>query len=304
MNIVRQAPAKVNLFLRMNGRREDGYHLLFSAMQTIGIYDTVKLEVLPSAPSQKPKIDFKSNLPYLTADPKKNTAVKAAVLFLDAIDEAYDVSIEIEKNIPSQAGLGGGSSDGAAVLMALDELLPGRVLPEQLLSMAVKIGADVPFFLKGGTMLCEGVGEVMTDLPNLANIPMLILKPSAGVSTPKCYAKFDEMGLSGISDQEKSSILREFRSDISMTSPCMCVRNSATLWKNDLQIPAMLEVPCMQEGLDLMWRNGAVFSAMSGSGSALFGLFETEEQIDALLSTPEIQRLIKEKWWVCKTTTI
>ena len=304
MNIVRQAPAKVNLFLRMNGRREDGYHLLFSAMQTIGIYDTVKLEVLPSAPSQKPKIDFKSNLPYLTADPKKNTAVKAAVLFLDAIDEAYDVSIEIEKNIPSQAGLGGGSSDGAAVLMALDELLPGRVLPEQLLSMAVKIGADVPFFLKGGTMLCEGVGEVMTDLPNLANIPMLILKPSAGVSTPKCYAKFDEMGLSGISEEEKSSILREFRSDISMTSSCMCVRNSATLWKNDLQIPAMLEVPCMQEGLELMRRNGAVFSAMSGSGSALFGLFETEEQIDALLSTPEIQRLIKEKWWVCKTTTI
>ncbi len=303
MRIVQETPAKVNLFLRMDGKREDGYHLLFSAMQTIAIYDTIKVEVQPSMDIRRPDILFTSNCPFLTNDPKKNTAVKAAKLFLETMDECYQISIELDKRIPSQAGLGGGSSDGAAVLLALDELFPGRVSEEQLLSMATRIGADVPFFLKKGTMLCEGVGEIMTDLPDFSHIPMLILKPNAGVSTPRCYAKFDELNLPTISTNEKFAIIQSIQQEINVPTAIDRARYCSPLWKNDLQIPAMTEVPCMQEGLDLMERSGAFFSSMSGSGSALFGLFEKEEQIDQLLSSHSISVLREAGWWVCKTMT-
>lgn len=303
MKIVKQAPAKVNLFLRMDGKREDGYHLLYSVMQTVSVYDTIEVETLEKE-NAEPRVRFSSNCRFLTNDPKKNTIVKAASLFLPYIEEENcDISIFLDKKIPSQAGLGGGSSDAATVLLALNELFPGRVSKEELENMAVNIGADVPFFLEGGTVLCQGIGEIRTSLPPMRGIPMLLLKPAEGVSTPRCYAKFDEMGRPPMSENEKTELYQAMMEE-GENDPLFRARRGQKLWKNDLQEPAMTEVPVMQEGLALLSRGGALFSAMSGSGSALFGLFEKEEMIDRILSSKELHDLIKQGWWVQKAGTV
>ena len=303
MKIVKQAPAKVNLFLRMDGKREDGYHLLYSVMQTVSVYDTIEVETLEKE-NAEPRVRFSSNCRFLTNDPKKNTIVKAASLFLPYIEEENcDISIFLDKKIPSQAGLGGGSSDAATVLLALNELFPGRVSKEELENMAVNIGADVPFFLEGGTVLCQGIGEIRTSLPPMRGIPMLLLKPAEGVSTPRCYAKFDEMGRPPMSENEKTELYQAMLEERE-NDPLFRARRGQELWKNDLQEPAMTDVPVMQEGLALLSRGGALFSAMSGSGSALFGLFEKEEMIDRILSSKELHDLIKQGWWVQKAGTV
>ena len=303
MKIVKQAPAKVNLFLRMDGKREDGYHLLYSVMQTVSVYDTIEVETLEKE-NAEPRVRFSSNCRFLTNDPKKNTIVKAASLFLPYIEEENcDISIFLDKKIPSQAGLGGGSSDAATVLLALNELFPGRVSKEELENMAVNIGADVPFFLEGGTVLCQGIGEIRTSLPPMRGIPMLLLKPAEGVSTPRCYAKFDEMGRPPMSENEKTELYQAMMEE-GENDPLFRARRGQELWKNDLQEPAMTEVPVMQEGLALLSRGGALFSAMSGSGSALFGLFEKEEMIDRILSSKELHDLIRQGWWVQKAGTV
>lgn len=304
MKIVKQAPAKVNLFLRMDGKREDGYHLLYSVMQTLSIYDTIEVETVPKE-GNEPQIRFSSNCHFLTNDPKKNTIVKAATLFLPYLKkENIDLSIYLDKQIPSQAGLGGGSSDAATVLLALDELFPGRVTKEELATMATKIGADVPFFLDGGTVLCQGIGEIRTTLPALSGIPMLLLKPTEGVSTPRCYAKFDELALPPVSEKEKEELYQAMLEKEDGEDLLCRVRRSLDLWKNDLQEPAMTDVPVMNKGLALLSEGGALFSAMSGSGSALFGLFEKEEQIDRLLASKEIRELEKQGWWIRKAETV
>ncbi len=303
MKIVKQAPAKVNLFLRMDGKREDGYHLLYSVMQTVSVYDTIEVETLEKE-NAEPRVRFSSNCRFLTNDPKKNTIVKAASLFLPYIEEENcDISIFLDKKIPSQAGLGGGSSDAATVLLALNELFPGRVSKEELENMAVNIGADVPFFLEGGTVLCQGIGEIRTSLPPMRGIPMLLLKPAEGVSTPRCYAKFDEMGRPPMSENEKTELYQAMLEERE-NDPLFRARRGQELWKNDLQEPAMTDVPVMQEGLALLSRGGALFSAMSGSGSALFGLFEKEEMIDRILSSKELHDLIRQGWWVQKAGTV
>ncbi len=303
MKIVKQAPAKVNLFLRMDGKREDGYHLLYSVMQAVSVYDTIEVETIEKE-NAEPRVRFSSNCRFLTNDPKKNTIVKAASLFLPYIEEENcDISIFLDKKIPSQAGLGGGSSDAATVLLALNELFPGRVSKEELENMAVNIGADVPFFLEGGTVLCQGIGEIRTSLPPMRGIPMLLLKPAEGVSTPRCYAKFDEMGRPPMSENEKTELYQAMLEERE-NDPLFRARRGQELWKNDLQEPAMTDVPVMQEGLALLSRGGALFSAMSGSGSALFGLFEKEEMIDRILSSKELHDLIKQGWWVQKAGTV
>ena len=295
-----QAPAKVNLFLRMDGKREDGYHLLFSCMQTLSLYDEITVKVLP-VEGNSTGVSFSSNCSFLTSDPKKNTAVAAAVGFLEKLlPEQYSISIDLQKNIPSQAGLGGGSSDAAAVLKAMDALFPGRVSKDELADIAVSIGADVPFFLCGGTVLCSGIGEIMVPMPDLSGLPMLLMKPQRGVSTPACYKAFDAMNGEGISDAEKRILIRGLNAP---SDPEDRLIEACSAWSNDLQNPAIQSVPEIQDGLDLLSRSGAVFSAMSGSGSAVFGIFKDEKTIDRLMGSPEYSRLIAQGWWARRALT-
>ncbi len=301
MKSEKRAPAKVNLFLRMAGRREDGYHLLFSCMQTLSIYDEIKIEVKPETETET-RVLFASDCGFLTSDPKKNTAVAAAVRFLEKLaPERYTVSIDLKKNIPSQAGLGGGSSDAASVLLALDELFPGRVTREELEQIALSIGADVPYFLYGGTALCEGVGEIVTPMPALPGLPMLLMKPGRGVSTPACYRAFDEMGGAGISEEEKEVLVRGLQEQVPVKDRLL---SASRAWTNDLQAPAIGSVPEIEDGIRLLQAGGAAFAAMSGSGSCVFGIFEDEERIDALTDSPDFLSLIEEGWWAEKVYTV
>ena len=294
-----KAPAKVNLFLRMDGKREDGYHLLYSCMQTLSLYDEIEVSV---GESDETGVSFFSDCGFLSSDPKKNTAVAAAVRFMERLGpEKYAVSIGLQKNIPSQAGLGGGSSDAAAVLLAMDRLFPGKVSKEELSEIALSIGGDVPFFLCGGTALCEGVGEILTPMPDLSGLPMLLLKPQRGVSTPFCYKAFDAMGAGNISEEEKKTLKEDL---LCGTDPKERLIKARCSWTNDLQAPAIQSVPEIQDGLDLLSEGGALFSAMSGSGSAVFGIFEKEEDIRRLMGSPEFLRLKNDGWWSAVAKTI
>ena len=193
MRVVKKAPAKINLYLYLPGRREDGYHLIDSCMQALSLYDEVAVDVKTKEEGGTGKIEIRTEAEYLQSDPTKNTAYRAAVLFQQNMKQKdCDICITLTKNIPAQAGLGGGSTDGAAVLLALSEMFPDEATEEELLEMAVKVGADVPFFLKGGTVQCEGIGEVMHEAEPLTGLPILLLKPKPGVSTLACYKKFDE----------------------------------------------------------------------------------------------------------------
>ncbi len=283
----------------MDGKREDGYHLLYSCMQTLSLYDEIEVSV---GESDETGVSFFSDCGFLSSDPKKNTAVAAAVRFMERLGpEKYAVSIGLQKNIPSQAGLGGGSSDAAAVLLALDRLFPGKVSKEELSEIALSIGADVPFFLCGGTALCEGVGEILTPMPDLSGLPMLLLKPQRGVSTPFCYKAFDAMGAENIREEEKKAL----KEDLSYgADPKERLIRAGRSWTNDLQAPAIQSVPEIQDGLDLLSEGGALFSAMSGSGSAVFGIFEKEEDIRRLMGSPEFLRLKNDGWWSAVAKTI
>lgn len=283
----------------MDGKREDGYHLLYSCMQTLSLYDEIEVSV---GESDETGVSFFSDCGFLSSDPKKNTAVAAAVRFMERLGpEKYAVSIGLQKNIPSQAGLGGGSSDAAAVLLAMDRLFPGKVSKEELSGIALSIGADVPFFLCGGTALCEGVGEILTPMPDLSGLPMLLLKPQRGVSTPFCYKAFDAMGAENIREEEKKAL----KEDLSYgADPKERLIRAGRSWTNDLQAPAIQSVPEIQDGLDLLSVGGALFSAMSGSGSAVFGIFEKEEDIRRLMGSPEFLRLKNDGWWSAVAKTI
>lgn len=302
MRSTKKTPAKVNLFLYMTGLREDGYHLLYSCMQTISLYDDVEVEWLEDGSGQ---VLFTTDREELSIRPEKNTCVRAARTFLDAISEKHvDIRIHLTKRIPSQAGLGGGSSDAAAVLLALNDMAPAPLSMETLCDVAVKIGADVPFFLFGGTALCEGVGEIITPLPPLTGLPMLIMKPKEGVSTPGCYARFDEKGEFWKPDDKDRAAMDAFFRDDSGKDSLTRVKDACSLWGNDLEAPAFLDAPSMQAAFPLMRKHGAVYVAMSGSGSAVFGIFEKESQIDALLEDADTEALAAQDWFIEKVFTV
>lgn len=298
MRRICQAPAKINLFLFMTGYRNDGYHLLSSVMQTISLYDeiTVEADKLPSGEATGIVLSSDKDL---SCPMEKNTAYRAADLFFKEIaDGPYDVKIRINKTIPSQAGLGGGSSDAASVLLALNDMFPDRISNDDLSRIALSIGADVPFFLSGGTVLCEGVGEILHPGTPLSGLPVVILKPVGGVSTKDCYARFDAIGKLHEYSEEEKKALEEFLHPSSGILPAERIRKASGLWGNDLEKPAMQDVPAMKEGIGLLKNAGAVYAAMSGSGSAVFGIFESKDPVQKLLESEEIAKLKNENWFV------
>ncbi|MBP5491934.1 MAG: 4-(cytidine 5'-diphospho)-2-C-methyl-D-erythritol kinase [Clostridiales bacterium] len=304
MKKTQQAPAKINLFLYMTGRREDGYHLLSSVMHTISLYDTITVEV-EEASDGKSKVELLSDVWYLLKDPSKNTAVKAAELFLSKLaPKAYHVTVDLKKEIPSQAGLGGGSTDAATVLKILSEFFPGQVSNQQLHEIALQVGADVPFFLGGAAALCEGVGEILTPVAPVGGLPVLIMKPKEGVSTPVCYREFDEQGKRRILSAEEERIMDAFLHGGENENALDRVSKAKSVFGNDLLAPSLSQVPSIGDAVPLMEEYGAVYACMSGSGSAVFGLFEKESDIDRLLSSEKARSLKQDGWIFKKAVTL
>lgn len=187
-----RAPAKINLTLDVLARRPDGYHEIRSVMQTIALHDTLTVTLIPDAPGIRLDVDG-PEAEGVPAD-HSNIVYRAALYMLELAPPETGLHIALTKNIPSQAGLGGGSSDAASTLQAVNRLLDLQLSRECLCEIAAGLGADVPFFLTGGTCLVEGVGERVTPLPPLSPAwHLVIVKPSAGVSTAWAYAALDAL---------------------------------------------------------------------------------------------------------------
>lgn len=251
------ARAKINLYLDVTGKRADGYHLLETVMHTVSLCDTVTL-----TKRDRSGIEISCSDPDIPCN-EKNIAYKCAAAFFEHTGiQAEGVSIKIIKNIPSQAGLGGGSADGAAVLTGLNSLFCAGLSETELISLGAKIGADIPFCIKGGCGYCTGIGEIIEPLPAISGT-VLIGKGSSGISTPEAFGKIDSLG-AGIGIKGIKEIFANVRS-VEDIAPCC--RNIFD------------DVTCLDEASEIkkiMTDNGAVCSSMTGSGSAVFGLYDTE----------------------------
>ncbi|MCH5197466.1 MAG: 4-(cytidine 5'-diphospho)-2-C-methyl-D-erythritol kinase [Oscillospiraceae bacterium] len=258
MKIIKNAYAKINLSLDLTGILPNGYHAINTVMQSVDLCDTVTLKTgfggIRLACSDK----------TLPAD-EKNTAFLAAKYFFEETQIEPDADIYIEKLIPSQAGLGGGSADAAAVLNALNEINGYPLEYQNLLKIALKIGADVPFMIKGGTALCLNIGEVLAQLPHFDSY-IVIAKPERGVSTRDAYSKFDR-GIK-IAHPDNDRVLYHFaRSE---------GRNALKFSLNVFE--QLCDIPEGEAIKGSMLNCGAFFTSLSGSGSAYFGLFESSQE--------------------------
>jgi 4-diphosphocytidyl-2-C-methyl-D-erythritol kinase len=249
------APAKINLYLHIVGRRADGFHELETLMAPISLGDTIELELRPG-----PEIEFTCSDPAL-ADAQDNLATRAARLFLDAFQPGRGVRLHLEKSVPIGAGLGGGSSDGAAVLLALRELTGVPCTDAQLSELAARLGSDVPFFICRRPAVCRGRGEIVQPVILKENYQGLLVHPGFGVSTPwayKTYAQNPHPGEPG-------------RAFADMTL------------RNDLEPPAFSKYPWLPAVKKwLRAQPGVLDALMSGSGSSVFALTGSAAEAEEL----------------------
>jgi len=283
-----EAPAKINLYLEVLGRREDGFHELVTVLQTIDLVDDLEVALRPKtagAPAGQADIDFRLDRESLVgadvpAD-ERNLAVRAARDWLAAAGrlDSHGVDLALLKRIPSGAGLGGGSSDAAAVLTALDTLASGG--PE-LQPLAAALGSDVPFFLVGGTALCLGRGEHVTPIEQPACFELMLGLPDFGVPTPSVYAALDAPTLRTQPNPREHA--RHWATRLAQAD----VDALESIYRNDLEPPARtLHAP-----LDDLLESPAVH--LSGSGSTLF-LFGSAEQDSGFVCAPSSMRRIRHR---------
>ncbi|WP_066895857.1 4-(cytidine 5'-diphospho)-2-C-methyl-D-erythritol kinase [Clostridium nigeriense] len=252
-----KAYAKVNISLDIVGKREDGYHLLEMIMQAIDLYDEINIE------KQKEGINIKCNKSYVPTD-ERNLAYKAAKLFIEKYNINSGVNINIKKNIPVCAGLAGGSTDGAAVLKIMNKLFEINATDEELMELGLKLGADVPYCIKGGTALCKGIGEDVRELKNFKNKIIVLVKPPFGVSTKSVYQEFN---LNKVKSHPNTKLLIKAIEDNDLNTVSNNMKNlleNVTLRKHKVLINIKEE----------MKNYGALGAMMSGSGPTVFAFFE------------------------------
>lgn len=276
------AYAKINLFLDITGVLPNGYHSLNNIMQQIELYDEVKVTLsefsyIPDLPVEK-RIKITCDNPEIPTD-KRNIAYKAAELFVKETELSADISIDIKKNIPVMAGLGGSSTDGAAVLKGLN-LLSGSPLPlNRLEDMGASLGADVPFCIRGNAAYCKGIGEKMTDIEGLMNCYILIVKPVFSCNTAEAYKMYDKSPVKSANEPEKLLSALEKNNFDEIGKGMYNVFE--TLYRND----GIEKIKS-----DLLEYN-AFGALLSGSGSAVYGLFEKEK--DMRFAASELKYPIK-----------
>ncbi len=239
------APAKVNLDLRMRGLRADGYHLVSTVLQSIALADTLVLRRVPGP------FRISCDTPGVPLD-AGNLAWRGAAAMAAALGITLDgLEMHLMKRVPAEAGLGGGSSDAVAAARLVAHVAGVAVPAERLADVVRPLGADVAFFARGGTMRGEGIGDELTPLPDVPRTDVLIVRPAFGVSTGDAYAWYDADAADGPSGAE----------------------GAAGPWRNDLEAPVAARHAAIRTIVERLRAAGAQHAAMSGSGSACFGLF-------------------------------
>lgn len=255
-----KALGKINLGLDVLGRRENGYHDVRMVMQTLYLYDQITI-----VKKETPGIELKTNLFYLPVD-ENNLAYRAAKLLMDEFDVKEGVSIYLDKHIPVAAGMAGGSSNAAAVLFGINRMFDLGLTQQELMERGVGLGADVPYCIMRGTVLAEGIGEILTPLPALPKCYVLIAKPPISVSTKLVYEKLDSHEI--VDHPDIDGILEGLEEqDIKKVAECM---------GNVLEKVTVEEYPVIEEIKNVMKEEGALNAMMSGSGPTVFGIFENK----------------------------
>ncbi|HHW31240.1 MAG TPA: 4-(cytidine 5'-diphospho)-2-C-methyl-D-erythritol kinase [Clostridiaceae bacterium] len=252
-----KARAKINLSIDVLRKLDNGYHEVRMVMQSIKLHDKIVLEPL------KHGIEIVSDSSMIPLD-EGNIAYKAAELIINRYSIKSGIRIILEKNIPVGAGLGGGSADAAAVLKGMNKIFSLNISQEELVLLGKKIGADVPFCINGGTMLAEGIGEKLTRLADLGEIPVVLVKPDITISTPWVYKNFN---FDIIKDRPNTELIikaiNQGRIDL-----------LAGNLKNVLESVTAEKFTEIKEIKNKLVEYGAQVSLMSGSGPTVFGLFE------------------------------
>lgn len=252
------APAKINLSLDVTGVDEKGYHLLDMVMQTISIFERITLK-------KDTEISITSNARFIPTD-DKNIAIKAAKEFFEYTKIKSGVQIHIKKSVPIKAGMAGGSADAAGVIVGLNYMYDTQLSMAQMCEIGLKAGSDVPFMLIGGTKRVQGTGDIITPCPSMPRCHFVICMPQKGVSTPQAFAAYDSLG-------EKTEVQTKKLIGAIQTKN---LGDIAKYMANDLEKAAGSQEtqPIKQELIEL----GALGSVMTGSGAAVFGLFDDEEK--------------------------
>lgn len=260
--ITKKAYAKVNLGLDVIGRREDGYHEVRMIMQTVDICD-----VLTFTRQERPGIVVTTDKEELPGD-ESNLIYKAARLVTETCSVREGIKIELQKRIPMAAGMAGGSTDAAAVFHGMNEMFGLGMDEDEMCALGVKIGADIPYCIKGGTALAEGIGEILTKLPDAPACVVLVAKPDIDVSTRYVYENLHAESL-------------EYHPDIDGMRAAIeegDLRGMAERMGNVLETVTVNAYPVIREIKEVMKKSGAWNALMSGSGPTVFGIFGEEEK--------------------------
>ena len=276
--LIKKAYGKINLGLDVLRRRPDGYHEVKMIMQMVDIYDTLTFEK-----REDDQIVLSANREEIPCD-ESNLIYKAAKLLFDYKQVAYGVNIHLEKKIPVAAGMAGGSTDAAATFTGLNELFELGVSQQELMELAVKVGADVPYCILGGCALSEGIGEVLTPLPNPPYCEMVIAKPDINVSTKYVY---ENLNLPELKTHPDIDGMRE-------AIEAGSLEGIIERLENVLESVTVKKYGIIQDIKDEMISLGASNAIMSGSGPTVFGFFGSKEEAEAAKEKILEKELAKE----------
>lgn len=267
MKVTYDAAAKINLMLDILARLDNGYHSLFMLMQSVDLYDTVTVETDDSG-----SISITSDEAGIPCD-KRNIAYKAADAFFKHTGiKNKGIKIHLEKRIPFEAGMAGGSADGAAVIAALNDIYETNLSQQELCRIGLKVGADVPFCLTGGTCLAQNVGEILSSLPALDECYIVLAKPERGVSTKEAFAAFDTA--TNIRHLDTCGMLYA-ASQGDLYEICKRTKN---VFEQLIEVPERVPVK------STLNRHGALAACMSGSGPTVYGIFDDESKAQSAAS--------------------
>lgn len=279
-----KAFAKINLGLDVTGVREDGYHLVKMVMETINLYDQVRIRI-----SHQPEVRVSTNLYYLPIN-SKNIAYQAANMLIEEFGIKDGLEISLKKHIPVAAGLAGGSSNAAAVLKGVNRIFNLGLNQRELMERGLRLGADVPYCIKGGCALATGIGEKLESLPSLPKCHILLVKLPFSVSTKDIYQQIDRQDILHHPQIDKIVTGLEERS----------LEKVAKSMGNVLEEVTIPKHPRIQMIKEEMIKLGAIGSLMTGSGPTVFGLFETKDK--AVYARKRMEKLpIKKQVYLSST---